>query len=61
MVWFLYQRKMIADDLLKEAAEVFAYTAELLAAGDAVREAIFTCYQDLCGLLPTTRLPTKRL
>ena len=47
----LYQRKRVADDLLKEAAEVFAYTAELLAAGDAVREAIFTCYQDLCGLL----------
>ena len=47
----LYRRKMIADDLLKDAAEVFAYTAELLAAGDAIREAIFTCYQDLCGLL----------
>ena len=47
----LYRRKRVADDLLKEAAEVFAYTAELLAAGDAVREAIFTCYQDLCGLL----------
>jgi len=47
----MYRRKQIADDLLKDAAEVFAYTAELLAAGDAVREAIFTCYQDLCGLL----------
>lgn len=47
----LYRRKLAADDLLKEAAEVFAYTAELLAAGDATREAIFTCYQDLCGLL----------
>ncbi len=47
----LYRRKKIADDLLKDAAEVFAYTAELLAAGDAIREAIFTCYQDLCGLL----------
>ena len=47
----MYRRKRIADDLLKDAAEVFAYTAELLAAGDAIREAIFTCYQDLCGLL----------
>ena len=47
----LYRRKVAADDLLKDAAEVFAYTAELLAAGDAVRESIFTCYQDLCGLL----------
>ena len=47
----LYRRRKQADDLLKDAAEVFAYTAELLAAGDAIREAIFTCYQDLCGLL----------
>ena len=47
----LYRRKKLADDVLKDAAEVFAYTAELLAAGDAIREAIFTCYQDLCGLL----------
>jgi len=47
----LYRRKVASDDLLKDAAEVFAYTAELLAAGDAVRESIFTCYQDLCGIL----------
>ncbi|MDA0926133.1 MAG: DUF4129 domain-containing protein, partial [archaeon] len=47
----LYRRRKAADDLLKDAAEVFAYTAELLAAGDATREAIFTCYQDLCALL----------
>ena len=48
----LYRRKKMSDDLLKDAAEVFAYTAELLAAGDATREEyIFTCYQDLCGLL----------
>ena len=47
----LVPSKKMADDLLKDAAEVFAYTAELLAAGDATREAIFTCYQDLCGLL----------
>jgi hypothetical protein len=34
--------------LLEEAAEIFAYTAELLAAGDSIRESIFTCYQNLC-------------
>ena len=34
-----------------EAAEIFAYTAELLAAGDSVREAIFQCYQNLCEVL----------
>ncbi len=47
----MYRRKRLADDLLKDAAEVFAYTAELLAAGDAIREAIFSCYQELCSLL----------
>lgn len=47
----VYRRRQAANDILSEAAEVFAYTAELLAAGDAVRESIFTCYQDLCGLL----------
>ena len=35
----MYRRKKIADDLLKDAAEVFAYTANSLAAGDAIREA----------------------
>ena len=38
-------------DALKEMAEVFSYTAELLAAGDEVREAIFTCYENLCRIL----------
>ena len=47
----MYRKKRAADNLLKDAADVFAYTAELLAAGDAIREAIFNCYQDLCGLL----------
>ena len=47
----VYRRRQAANDILAEAAEVFAYTAELLAAGDAVRESIFNCYQDLCGLL----------
>ena len=34
---------------MEEAAEIFAYTAELLAAGDSIRESIFTCYQSLCA------------
>ena len=44
----LYRRKK-SQELLEEAAEIFAYTAELLAAGDSIREAIFTCYQSLCA------------
>ena len=44
-------RRRVSGELLKEAAEVFAYTAELLAAGDSIREAIFNCYQGLCGVL----------
>jgi hypothetical protein len=43
----LYRRRK-TQELMEEAAEIFAYTAELLAAGDSVREAIFTCYQNLC-------------
>jgi hypothetical protein len=43
----LYRRHK-TQELMEEAAEIFAYTAELLAAGDSVREAIFTCYQNLC-------------
>jgi transglutaminase-like putative cysteine protease len=46
----LYKRKKSAE-LMADAAEIFAYTAELLAAGDSIREAIFNCYQDLCSLL----------
>jgi hypothetical protein len=44
-------RRRIAGELLQEAAEVFAYTAELLAAGDSIRETIFNCYQNLCTVL----------
>ena len=47
----VYYRRKVSGELLQEAAEVFAYTAELLAAGDSVREAIFNCYQGLCGVL----------
>ena len=45
----IYRRSM-ANELLQEAAEVFAYTAELLAA-EIIRETIFTCYQNLCTVL----------
>ena len=47
----VYYRRRVSGELLQEAAEVFAYTAELLAAGDSIREAIFNCYQGLCGVL----------
>jgi len=44
-------RKKLKGDIYSDAAEIFAYTAELLAAGDATREAIFKCYQELCEVL----------
>ena len=46
--WVLYSRRRESID---ELAEIFSYTAELLAAGDAIREAIFHCYEELCGVL----------
>jgi hypothetical protein len=46
--YLMRKRKM---DALKEMADVFSYTAELLAAGDEIREAIFTCYENLCQIL----------
>jgi hypothetical protein len=39
------------EDELKEFADIFSYTAELLAAGDSVRESIFNCYESLVILL----------
>ena len=39
------------DDELKEFADIFSYTAELLAAGDSIRESIFNCYESLVILL----------
>tara|TARA_B100001250_G_scaffold409695_1_gene434576 strand:- start:216 stop:2027 length:1812 start_codon:yes stop_codon:yes gene_type:complete len=36
---------------IEEIQDIFAYTAELLAAGDEIREAIFNCYEDLCLVL----------
>jgi hypothetical protein len=46
--WTFYVRRRQTID---ELSEIFSYTAELLAAGDAIREAIFHCYEDLCGVL----------
>ncbi|MDE0708507.1 MAG: hypothetical protein OSB33_06110, partial [Candidatus Poseidoniales archaeon] len=46
--WILYARRR---DTIDELSEIFSYTAELLAAGDAIREAIFHCYEELCGVL----------
>jgi phosphatidate phosphatase APP1 len=46
--WILYVRRR---ETIDELAEIFSYTAELLAAGDAIREAIFNCYEELCGVL----------
>ena len=46
--WMLYMRRKEAFD---ELAEIFSYTAELLAAGDEIRESIFNCYEELCGVL----------
>ena len=37
--------------LIESNQAFIIFPGHLLAAGDAVREAIFTCYQDLCGLL----------
>ena len=36
---------------LKEFSNIFGYAAELLAAGDEIREAIFNCYQSLVTVL----------
>ncbi len=44
----LRRRKQAALD---EMQGLFSYTAELLAAGDEVREAIFNCYENLCQIL----------
>ncbi|MDP6869443.1 MAG: transglutaminase domain-containing protein [Candidatus Poseidoniaceae archaeon] len=40
-----------AAEAAKELADIFSYTAELLAAGDAMREAIFNCYESLVHVL----------
>jgi hypothetical protein len=47
----LYQRRKA--EASKSIAEIFSYTAELLAAGDSMREAIFNCYESLVHLLMT--------
>ena len=40
-----------ASEAAKELADIFSYTAELLAAGDSMREAIFNCYESLVYVL----------
>ena len=40
-----------AESAAKEIADIFSYTAELLAAGDSKREAIFQCYESLVHVL----------
>ena len=47
---FVVLRKR-AEDAAKELADIFSYTAELLAAGDSMREAIFECYESLVHIL----------
>ena len=47
---FLIMRRRAAD-AAKEIADIFSYTAELLAAGDSMREAIFQCYESLVHVL----------
>jgi len=44
-----YQRRRSAT--IDELAGIFSYTAELLAAGDEFREAIYNCYESLCQIL----------
>jgi len=44
-----YQRRRNAA--IDELAGIFSYTAELLAAGDEFREAIYNCYESLCQIL----------
>jgi hypothetical protein len=39
------------EDAIKELSDIFSYTAELLAAGDEMREAIYMCYENLCQVL----------
>ncbi len=43
--------KKRSEDAAKELANIFSYTAELLAAGDSMREAIFQCYESLVHVL----------
>ena len=49
-VAFVMMRRKAAETA-KEIADIFSYTAELLAAGDSMREAIFQCYESLVHLL----------
>ena len=46
--YLFYKRR---EDHIKELSDIFSYTAELLAAGDDVREAIYMCYENMCQIL----------
>ncbi len=46
--YMLWKRR---EDHIKELSDIFSYTAELLAAGDEMREAIYMCYENLCQVL----------
>ena len=50
VVAFVIMRRR-AESAAKEIADIFSYTAELLAAGDSMREAIFQCYESLVHVL----------
>jgi len=49
MVSLLISRRK--ESAIKELAGIFSQTAEMLAAGDEFRRAIFECYQNLCSIL----------
>ena len=49
-VAFVIMRRR-ASEAEKELADIFSYTAELLAAGDSMREVIFQCYESLVHVL----------
>ena len=49
-VAFVIMRRR-ASEAEKELADIFSYTAELLAAGDSMREVIFQCYESLVHIL----------
>ena len=46
--YMLWKRR---EDHIRELSDIFSYTAELLAAGDEMREAIYMCYENLCQVL----------
>ena len=47
----MWRKRRLEADAVAQIQQIFSYTAELLAAGDEVREAIFNCYESLSGVL----------